>query len=67
MKAKPVGGTLAALCAATGLAVTTASPAAAEVRTGWIGATPPIGGIVYLHTSTIDNGGVPKASSRIYT
>ena len=67
MKAKPVGGTLAALCAATGLAVTTTSPAAAEVRTGWIGATPPIGGIVYLHTSTIDNGGVPKASSRIYT
>lgn len=43
------------------------APANAEVRTGWIGGTPPIDGTVYLHTSTIDNGGVPTASSRIYT
>uniref|UniRef100_UPI003F494CD2 hypothetical protein n=1 Tax=Nocardia suismassiliense TaxID=2077092 RepID=UPI003F494CD2 len=43
------------------------TPANAEVRTGWIGTTPPIDGTIYLHTSTIDNGGVPAASSRIYT
>ncbi|MDR6910953.1 hypothetical protein J2W54_002906 [Rhodococcus fascians] len=52
---------------AAGIAVALPSGASAEVRTGWIGPTPPVGGIVYLHTSTIDNGGVPKASTRIYT
>lgn len=58
-------GAVMAAVVATGLAF--ASPASAEVRTGWIGSTPPVGGQLYLHTSTIDNAGVPKASTRIYT
>ncbi|MFJ2667719.1 hypothetical protein ACIO14_25590 [Nocardia fluminea] len=49
------------------IALLGAAPAHAEVRTGWIGGSPPIDGTVYLHTSTIDNGGVPIGSSRIYT
>ncbi len=56
-----------AIAAAAVLALVGASPAQAEVRTGWIGPTPPVNGTIFLHTSTIDNGGVPIASSRIYT
>lgn len=41
--------------------------ASAEVKTGWIGSTGPVNGGLYLHTSTIDNAAVPKASTRIYT
>ena len=53
--------------ATAAIALLGAGPAQAEVRTGWIGPTPPINGTIYLHTSTIDNGGIPTASSRIYT
>jgi hypothetical protein len=56
-----------ALAAAAALALIGAGPAQAEVRTGWIGPTPAVNGTLYLHTSTIDNGGVPIASTRIYT
>nr|WP_218680872.1 hypothetical protein [Rhodococcus qingshengii] len=56
-----------AIAAAAVLALVGASPAQAEVRTGWIGPTPPVNGTIFLHTSTIDNGGVPIASTRIYT
>lgn len=44
-----------------------ASPAQTEVRTGWIGPAPPVKGTIFLRTSTVDNGGVPIASTRIYT
>ncbi|MBY6676256.1 hypothetical protein HQ308_16030 [Rhodococcus sp. BP-241] len=54
-------------CAVAAVALLGSGVAQAETRTGWIGPTPPVNGTVYLHTSTIDNGGIPTASTRIYT
>lgn len=58
---------LAATATALAVIALSGGPASAEVKTGWIGGTPPVNNVVYLHTSTIDNAAVPKASTRIYT
>ncbi|GGK35278.1 hypothetical protein [Nocardia camponoti] len=41
--------------------------AGAATQIGWTGGTPPIGGVIYLHNSTITDDGGLRASSKIWT
>lgn len=61
-------GTLAAL-AATAIATAVPGGASAQTSSGWTGPTPPVGGVLYLHNSTIstDTPGKVIASSKIWT
>jgi len=56
--------TFVGLAAAT-LAVTGAGVSSAQTETGWVGGTPPVGGVIYLHASTISNAPTLSASTAI--
>lgn len=67
MRRNTARGVIVGIAGLAAIAFGTPGMAAAEVKTGWIGSTGPVNGVVYLHTSTIDNAAIPKASTRIYT
>ncbi|MDJ0363365.1 hypothetical protein [Rhodococcus sp. H29-C3] len=58
----------AAVCAvgASALMLAGAGAASAQSQTGWVGPTPPKGGVVYLHSSTITDTPALAASTALY-
>ncbi len=70
MSAKIVRSLCRSMCvglAASAAAFMIPGNAGAATQIGWTGGTPPVGGVIYLHNSTITDDGGLRASSKIWT